>query len=190
MTLTCDGKYTPNKYGVGVIIRKVTVADVADVSGQTAPFLERPWDIGIKLYLEVGRDFQPELTIAGSFKRDSITGEIVGWGSAFVVQEALQRFGYSGSLQEGNHIPQSVLEGLIGKEFYRLSYVSGRKENGKVKYTDWNQIATLQEGPEDLAGRFRKSLTRGYPKNYQPEVVLDGPEVVEVVAADSKNDPF
>jgi hypothetical protein len=66
MTLSCDGSFTPNRYGVGIIVREVTIADAENVSGQKAPFLDRPWDIGIKLFLEVGRGFQPELNIAGN----------------------------------------------------------------------------------------------------------------------------
>ncbi len=48
------------------------------------------------------------------------------------------------------------------------------KTTGNSSITDWNQIATLEEGPDSLVARFHKSLNRGYPKNYKPELVLMG----------------
>ena len=70
MTLSCDSSFTPSKHGVGIIIRKVKVADATDVSGETAPFLMRPWDIGLKLFLDVGRDFQPDGDTFSGFTAD------------------------------------------------------------------------------------------------------------------------
>ena len=93
MTLSCNNTFPKRTYGPGVYINEVTVADVQDISGTTLPFLERPVDIGIRLYLDIGREFQPELIIAGNFKRDPATNEVIGWGGAFVVQEALSRLG-------------------------------------------------------------------------------------------------
>ena len=112
--------------------------------------------------------------IAGNFKRDINTGEVIGWGSAFLVQEALSRLGFNGNLEEGNRLPADILPNFIGKSFYRLSYVSGVKGDGKFRYTDWNQIASLDEGIDNLASRFRRSLSKGYPRNYHPDLVDGG----------------
>jgi len=171
MTLSCNKRYQKRTYGPGIFINEATIADVQDVSGLILPFMERPFEIGIKLYLDIGRNFQPELVIAGDFKRDPATGEVVGWGGAFVVQEALSRLGYTGPLEDGNKIPEEVLLELVGKQFLRLSYVSGQKENGKLRYSDWNQIATPEEGPDDLLLRWKRSLQRGYPRNFRPELM-------------------
>ena len=181
MTLSCERSFKKNEYGPGILVNEVTIADVGDVSGETGPFFDRPWDIGVRLFLEVGRDFQPELVSAGEFKRNA-KGEVIGWGSAFVVQEALMRLGYSGDLDSANRIPFKVLQSLVGKKFLRLTYVSRLNDKGRVKYTDWNQIGTLEEGPAELVNRFKRSLSRGYPKNYRPEVLEQGvTEKLEVV---------
>ena len=173
MTLSCESRFQKRAYLPGVYINEVTVADVQDISGQQLPFMQEPVDIGIRLFLDIGRDFQPELVIAGNLKRDE-SGEVIGWGSGFVVQEALSKLGYTGQLEEGNRIPVGALEGAIGKKFIRLSYISGVKGDGKFRYSDWNTIATVEEGAESLAARFRRSLRKGYPRNYRPQL-LDAP---------------
>jgi hypothetical protein len=190
MTLSCTNPWSANHYGNGIFINKVTVANVEDISGQQSPFLDTPFDIGIKFVLDIGRDFQPELIIAGNFKRDPITDEVIGWGNGFVVQEALAKLGYTGNLEDGNKIPPEILKEFIGESFYRLAYVSGLKGNGKPKYTDWNQIATLEEGADSLMKRFKKSLQKGYPKNYRPSLLDETPPVEEAVTVTGDEDPF
>ncbi len=190
MTLSCEKQWYKRTYGPGIYVNEVTIAGAEDVSGVTLPYLQRPMDIGIKLVLDIGRDFQPELVIAGNFKRDLETGEVIGWGGAFVVQEALLRLGFTGSLESGNRMPASILAGLVGKRFLRLSYVSGRKENGQLRYSDWSHIATTEEGPEDLVRRFKWSLTKGYPRNYRPEVLNETPAASGTPLASAEPDAF
>ena len=113
----------------------------------------------------------------------------MGWGSAFPVQEALLRLGYTGSLAPGNTIPEGVLEALAGKSFMRLSYVSGLKDDGRPRYSDWNLIGTTEEGPEALSARFRRSVARGFPKNYRPEVLNRNGEL-EGTAAEGTQEAF
>ena len=177
MTLSCDKPFNNNNYGKGIFINLVKIASAEDISGQQLPFLEQRIDIGIKLLLDIGRDFQPELIIAGNFDRNTITNDVQGWGSGFLIQDALYRLGYSGNLTADNRVPQAALDALKGHQFYRLSYVSGTKDNGKPRYSDWNNIASVGDGPDSLAKRFQKSLLKGYPKNYRPEL-LDEPVAV------------
>src|SRR5690242_4827808 len=108
MTLSCKSLWSRHSYGPGIYINEVTILSAEDISGQTLPMLQNPFDIGIRLTLDIGRDFQPEMVIAGSFKRSQDTGEVTGWGSAFVVQEALSRLGFNGTLGDGNKIPAEV----------------------------------------------------------------------------------
>lgn len=174
MTLSCDKPFSTNKYGPGIFVNKATIVDAVDISGQAYGYMQNPCDIGIVLVLDIGRDFQPELIIGGLFKRDVNTGEVVAWGSAFIVQEALSRLGFTGRLDPGNKIPKAALSALKGRPILRLSYVSGTRENGKLKYSDWSQIGVPESGESELVGRFRKSLSRGFPKNYRPELVDAG----------------
>ena len=191
MTLSCTRPWSTNGYGPGIYISEATVVNVEDISGEQLPFLDQPVDIGLKLHLDIGRDFQPEFIIAGNFKRDPATGEVTGWGGAFVVQDALARLGYAGNLTDENTIPVDVPPALIGKKLYRLSYVAGRRDNGKLRYSGWNQIGTLDEGPEALAKRFKRSLTKGCPKNYQPDVLGEPvPATVAQTEPVAEADPF
>ena len=189
MTLSCDRPFAANNYGKGIFINLVKIATAVDISKMQLPFLEQPIDIGIKLLLDIGRDFQPELIIAGNFERNAITEEIQGWKSAFVVQDAMYRLGYSGNLTVDNRVPQAALDALKGHQFYRLSYVSGTKDNGKLRYSDWNNIASVGDGPDSLAKRFQKSLLKGYPKNYRPEL-LDEPVAVPATVTNDVEDVF
>lgn len=191
MTLSCTKPWNSNSHGLGIFISQVTITAVEDISDMVLTHLDKAFDIGIKLTLDIGKDFQPEFLIAGNFKRDPLTDEVIGWGSGFLVQEALTRLGYDGRLAEGNAIPPEVLEFLIGKSFYRLSYVSGVKENGKLRYSDWNHIASLDEGAEDLLRRFKRSVSSGYPRNYKPFLERETVSVPpEAASAMKEDDPF
>jgi len=170
MTLSCANPFKTSN-SPGILISLVKIIDVEDISGEQLPFLERPVDIGIRLYLDIGRNFNPEIIIAGNFERDAQTDEVRGWGSAFTVQQALLNLGYQGSLTKDNKIPADILQSIIGKSFYRLSYVSGLKDSNKLRYSDFNLIGAADEGPEPLAKRFQKSVLKGYPKNYHPELL-------------------
>lgn len=189
MTLSCSKPWSNKTYGPGIFVSEATVIAAKDESGQLQSFLNRTFDSAIRLTVDIGREFFPEILIAGDFKRNTDTNEIIGWGGAFVVQEALSRLGYTGDLVEGNTIPPDVIESLVGKPFYRLSYISGVKDGGKLRYSDWNQIAALEEGAESLASRFKRSLTKGYPRNYHPDI-MDERQASPVAAATADDDPF
>lgn len=189
MTLSCTHPNSTNNFGPGIFISRVTILKAEDVSGQELPFLQNPYEVGLKLTLEVGQDFHPEMTIGGQFKRDPSTGEVIGWGSGFVVQDALSRLGYKGPLDEGNILPQAVLEGLVGKEFIRLSYVSGIRDGGKAKYSDWNMIASVDDGAHSLVRRFKRSVSRGYPRNFHPDVLEPAP-VENDLTTTGEDEPF
>ena len=188
MNLSCD-KPSRIDLPLGVFIGEATIVSVTDVSGTTPTFMQRPIDIGLKLTLEVGRDFQPEFLIAGNFRVDIKTGEVTGWGSACVVQDALMRLGFTGPLEDGNKIPARALEGLVGVTFLRLSYISGTKNTGKVRYSDWTTIGSIADGPEDLLARWKHSRSRGYPRNYRPDI-LGAPRTNVIVPSRVDEDPF
>lgn len=171
MVLTTENRFKPNLYGKGIYVNLVTITGVEDISGTTPVFLDRPIEIGVKLKLDIGRDFEPELSIFGEFERDANTREVKGWGSAFCIQELLFKLSYKGHLGSNNSIPAEALQSLIGKQFYKLTYVSGIKDNGNLKYSNWYIIASSDEDPESLAKRFHKSVNSGYPRNYRPELV-------------------
>ncbi len=191
MTLSCNKPSQIPDMPLGVFIGEATIVSVEDVSGTTPAFMSRAVDIGMNLTLEIGREFQPRMLIAGNFRRDIKSGEVVAWGSACVVQDALLRLGYTGALDPGNKIPAKALQGLVGVTFLRLSYVSGTKNTGKPRYSDWTTIGSIADGPDELLARWKHSRSRGYPRNYRPDVL--GAPVVGVVIpsrATTDDDPF
>lgn len=169
MTLTMEHPYPKTSYGKGIFISLVTIADVEDISGDNLYYADSPIDIGLKLYLDIKKEFMPELNIGGYFNRDA-QNNVVGWGSAFPLQNFLQKLGYKGKLTADNKIPQEIIQSLPGKQFYRLSYVYDFRD-GKLKYCDWNIIGSAEEEPEELLKRFQKSFLKGYPKNYRPDLI-------------------
>jgi hypothetical protein len=151
----------------GIVISPATIARIEDISGDQLSFMSEPCELGIKAVLEVGQSFQPELTIFGQFKRDG-EGKVIGWGSAFKVGNFFKALGINGDLDPEDNpiIPAAWLEEALGKTFLRLSYTAGKRDDGRFKYYDWNEIGSISDGEEKLMASFRKSLAKGYPKNY------------------------
>ena len=70
-------------------------------------------------------------------------------------------------------LDETNLESCVGKEFMRLSYVSGKRDNGKLKYTDFQTVASAQSEKRDLVNIFKDHIKQGWIKNYRPEVMED-----------------
>ena len=152
------------------VTSKVKILEVADISGQQLSHMKSPCDIGVELKIDIGREFTPTMVLWGDFKRDN-QGNVVGWGGAFVLRDFLTKVGYKGELGENNSLTPEIIAFLNNKEFIRLSYLSGIKEGGRYRYSDWNQVASVEEGATGLVQRFRHSVEQGYPRNYHPELV-------------------
>lgn len=155
----------------GVFLNEGRIISVTDISGTKPEYYSNPVDIGVELKLEIGRSFQPTLRIAKNFKHDD-KGNIVDWGAAFPLREFLEQIGGT-KLDDNYRIPAELLEAIVGKDIIRLSYVTGVKEGGKLKYKDWDRIMFKGSGdPLALAKRFIDEYKRtGYPKNYHPEAI-------------------
>ena len=63
MQLTCANPFSTRTYGPGIYINEVTILNAEDISGQQLPYMEQPVDIGIKLTLDIGKDWQPEMIL-------------------------------------------------------------------------------------------------------------------------------
>jgi hypothetical protein len=170
LKISNDSNNGTETYGIGVFINKVTVASAEDRSGQKPVFLQSAPDVWIELTLDIGRGFRPRMSFFGDFKRDDQTREITDWGSAFKVKNLFANLGIEGDINEDGTIPSSMLEKLPGKEFYRLKYASKIRNDGKVQYSDWTDRVDV-DNPKRLAQAFFKSVDRGYPRNYRPELV-------------------
>lgn len=174
MTLSFGDEERSASVMPGVYIDRVLISSVKDISGQKMPFNNEKCDIGIELTLDIGRSYKPVVTIAGKFERDE-TGVITGWGKAFPVNRFLSSVEIKGSLTHENRLPAEVLQNLVGRYVWRLSYVKGRRADNpeKLSYSTWNTMlpGDVPENEGKLLELFKKSLKRGYPSNYKPEVL-------------------
>jgi hypothetical protein len=160
-------------YGPGVYVSEVTIIDAQDHSGTMPSFLKTIPDIYLVVTLDIGKDWTPEMSFFGDYKRDERNPEvIVDWGSAFKVRNLFTACGIHRELNDDGTIPKDMVNDLIGKKILRLQYVSGARENGRLKYSDWpEQVLPANEDPKKLADLFFRSVQRGYPKNYSPDVL-------------------
>lgn len=67
-------------------------------------------------------------------------------------------------------ISKNNLIALTGNEVCALSYISSLKEDESHKYQMWD---ILSDNSINLEDDFQYSNDRGYPKNYQPELLLE-----------------
>jgi len=131
------------------------------------------WDIDLSLLLEIrkqnGSTFNYQLNIRGNFKKDS-SGRIIAWGSNFKIQKLFNNLSAVGVINSDGTIDEKCLQQLIGKEIFVLNYISGTKSDGRLKYQMYDAVALDRAA---LLSDFNKSLESGYPRNYNPGVLLE-----------------
>lgn len=131
------------------------------------------WDIDLSLLLEIrkqnGSTYDYQLNIRGNFKKDS-SGRIIGWGSNFKIQKLFNNLSAVGVVNSDGTIEDQSLQQLIGKDIFVLNYISGTKEDGRLKYQMYDAVALDRT---TLLTDFNKSVDSGYPRNYNPRVLLD-----------------
>ena len=139
-----------------------TVADPFPSSQYPAP------DLAIKVKFDVGASFEPEDIIVGNFKKDSVSGEVVGWGSAFKVGDFfLKALGMTDvTLNPDNTIPKQWLKDAVGKTVLRLTYAYSTSMAGKNKYKPWNKFGDPSKSPEVLIKGFNAQVEKGYIKDF------------------------
>ena len=182
-------------YGPGVFISEATIINAQDHSGTMPSFLKTIPDIYLVLTIDIGKEWTPEMSFFGDYKRDERSPEvIVDWGSAFKIRNLFSACGIHREINDDGTIPGDMVKELTGKKILRLQYVSGVRENGKLKYSDWTEQVLPADGdPRKLAELFFKSVERGYPKNYSPDVLVEDDsfdtrelnEGISIPAADS-----
>ncbi len=162
-------------YGPGVFISEATIIDAQDHSGTMPSFLKTIPDVYLVVTLDIGKDWTPEMSFFGDFKHDDKNPKvIVDWGSAFKVRNLFTACGIHRNINDDGTIPGDMVKDLTGKKILRLQYVSGVRENGKLKYSDWTeQVLAADEDPKKLADLFFKSVQKGYPRNYAPDVLAE-----------------
>ena len=163
----------------GVFIDQAVILDVADLTDTQPKNFKKPIGLGVNIILQKdGLSFNPEVKIFGDPKMGD-DGSLEGWGSAFPVKDLLCKVGgFTGNIGEGGNpkkIPTSVLLGLVGKTVMYLRYCYTKDTDGKVKYSTWRQVAATAE---DLTKQWRQSRSKGYPRDYDANLVR--PQMADV----------
>jgi hypothetical protein len=163
------------KVGEGVYVQKGVIRNArcekncAMIEG--SQYLD---DIGLRLKLDIGKDWLKDFYTGGNFKRE---GADTSWGSAFKVKLVLDALGIQGKLDDTMVIPQSVTDQLIGREIFVLQYVSRLKADGKLGYNDYNIVVAQRQNETEesavnrLYDRFVSDVEKGYLKRYRPELL-------------------
>ncbi len=129
------------------------------------------WNIDLSILLDIvkrnGESYSYTLNIRCNYQKDQ-SGNIIGWSSAFKISKLFNVTGVEGKMNIDGTIPEGILESVIGKEIFVLSYITGLREDQSVKYQMWDVV---ESDKQSLLKEFELSMLKGYPKNYSPEVL-------------------
>lgn len=177
-----SGEFNSIKIAKGVYASLGTITKITDLSNH--PDLKRPinrrndgepYQLCIEVEYEREDGAKWNSRFFGDYKTDTVTGKVKGW-KAFA--NGVQSFFETmyGDLQEvGNllndnyTIGPKLIEPLIGRKFYRISYINGIKDDGKGRYKDWNQIFLEGTTIEQMQDAWAKASIR--MKSYVPDAI-------------------
>ena len=159
---------TATKKTNGIFISKSKISGVEVFYDEKQKWQKHPDSIGIRMTLDIGKDFEPEFYVGGQFRKDEF-GEKIGIGTVKKVDILLTSLGLDASLDENDKLPEDVINDFVGKEFIRLSYVSGTKDNGKSKWSDWQETCAVGIDFNLFTEKFLKAVNEGWIKNYKPD---------------------
>lgn len=158
-----------NKPEKGILIGKFKIAKVIDISG--VPYEKSGWapDLGLRVEFEYKKD-KPMILNLHAWIED---GEVKGGDYCSVYQFISTAKGKTFDRYEDFTIPQDELDSVVGKEIYILKYANDTytdKNSGKerISFQTWDYIS--KKGEEDLLEKFHKSLERGFPKDFNPDL--------------------
>ena len=153
----------------GIFVSKAKIATVEAFYNEQQRWQKKPDDLGLMMCLDIGRDFQPEFYVGGMLKRTEF-GDVVGIGTIKKIDILLTSLGIDADISKDDlTLLQSVLDEFIGREFLRLSYVSGVKDNGKPRWSDWQETRRVGTDYDDFTASFLKAVANEYVKNYRPD---------------------
>ena len=184
----------------GVYINKAVVVAAVEYSGKPTynddPASVR--DLAVEVEFNVGQPWNKKVMFSGNlkFKKD-YPDEVEDWHSAFIVRELFQQTGCFDELTKdeiskrlvifaNKEIPVDFLLKIRGKTVYIVSYVKGRSEDGKLRYSTWSLV---DKDPDRLLEAFKVSISKGYPTNYKPEVLKES-RTEELVSSPSNGKPY
>ena len=146
---------------------------IVDASVQYTPpkesWQKRQDDIILTLTLDVGADFQQELILRGFFNKNE-DGSWKNNGTATKIKILFDSVGVNWDnsfVKESFELTDSSLEELAGKEFCKLSYVWGVKDDGKSRWNDWTEVAKVGDD-QKLKDKFQDAVKNKWVRDYRP----------------------
>ena len=155
----------------GIYTKNVKIID-AKVQYPSAKesWQKRKDDIVLTLTLDVGSDsFQPELILRGYFNKKE-DGSFQNNGTATKIKILFDSVGvnWDSSVDKENYeLTDDSLEQLAGKEFCKLSYVWGIKDDGKSRWNDWTEVAKVGDD-QKLKDKFQDAVKNNWVRDYRP----------------------
>ena len=156
-----------------IFVDKVKIATAEIKYGVQEEWQTYSDDISIHLTLDIGKDFQPNMYIGGNYKKDEVSGEIVGWSTAFKVKMFFDSIGLPIKLDKGKNpqssrLPADAQQRLIGKDFLRLTYISTKtKRDGGALWKDWQETRLPNYDTNKFKEEFKTSVSKSYVKDFK-----------------------
>ena len=156
----------------GVYANLKTIEKVRDLSGKKIEFMNnKVFDLALEV--QFADDKFPQIFV-GNLKTDA-SGEVTGWGGAFLVARVFAMADVDAELDINNRFKAADLKKLIGKELYHITYTAGtyKKDDGTqgTAYKSWNMVFDGREDPDEIGAvvldEWQKSRDKGYPNNYE-----------------------
>ena len=155
-----------------IFVDKAKIASIQIKYGVQEDWQTYSDDISIHLTLDIGKDFQPNMYIGGNYKKDEMSGEIVGWSTAFKVKLFFDAIGMPIKLDKGmqpqsSRLPADAEQVITGKEFLRLTYVSTKtKKDGSPLWKDWQETRSAAYDHKKFKAEFKEAVGNNYVKDF------------------------
>ena len=155
-----------------IFVDKAKIASIQIKYGVQEDWQTYSDDISIHLTLDIGKDFQPNMYIGGNFKKDEMSGEVVGWSTAFKVKLFFDAIGMPIKLDKGmqpqsSRLPADAEQVITGKEFLRLTYVSTKtKKDGSPLWKDWQETRNASYDHNKFKAEFKEAVGNNYVKDF------------------------
>jgi hypothetical protein len=151
----------------GGIERIATIVSVDIEYEPNKPYLKFTPDIF--LTAKVKHDWDENITILGSFKREFDVNDRKSWGSAFKIAEffesALNKKDLK--LNADFSVPEEFQRDVIGRQVMMCSYpVTKMKENGSPYWNTFDRVAQAGAPSGTLKTMVMNAVNGGYIKNY------------------------
>ena len=121
------------------------------------------------LTVNVRHDWEDQITIFGSFKKDLPLDDRKSWGSAFKIAEFFESaLGKKNLVVTPDYsIPDEWLRDCIGRQIKMCSYPTTKlKDSGSPYWNNFDRVATAGAPEGTLKKMVMDSVNKGYIKNY------------------------